>query len=189
MSSAVLRRKRNKLWWFGQKKRDACGNNKAKKPCRRERLYNTGHVPHSFHYWPPQSEITTACLAYGSFSQYRRNDPPGQPMAEVLCVCRPSTLIVLSIRAPILPGKQENTSREIQEELHFSWEIGKVIYIQICALVRLAQRPARYSIVRTKKVLHMEHISKEGKRLLAAKHKETNTKNVISISYSLNSCH
>lgn len=27
-------------------KRDACGNNKTKKPCRRERFNNTEHVPH-----------------------------------------------------------------------------------------------------------------------------------------------
>lgn len=103
----------------------------------------------------PKGNYDCLPIAYGSFSQYRRNDPPGQPMAEVLCACRLSTDIVLSIRAPITPGKQGNTSKETEEESCFfmrNWQ-G---YIQICAMVTLTQRPTRYSIARTKKVLHME---------------------------------
>lgn len=161
MSSDFLRGKRWKLWWLGEKKkkkRDACGNNKTKRPCRRERFNNNEHVLHGS-WWPPQGEITTACSAYGSaygsYSQYRKNDPPGQPMAKTLCVCRLSTHIVLSIQAPIPPGKQGKPRKKRQEESYLFWRNWQS-YIQIFAIVTLAQRTAGYSGARTKKVLQIE---------------------------------
>ena len=75
-----------------KKMRDACGNNKTKK--RSTTLSTCLRVYGHPLLTTPKGNDDCLPIAYGSFSQYRRNDPPGQPMAEVLCACRLSTDIV-----------------------------------------------------------------------------------------------
>lgn len=157
MSSAVLRRKRYELWWLDEKRRRRRRTRGTRVAItrRRNRVEENGLTTSSTclmvhgqplpRYWLPQREITTASLVYGSFSQYRRNDPPGQPMAEVLSVRRLSTHIVLSIReytSTHHTRKARKPQKKIQQGSYSSMKEPAKLYTIFCQLWHKGQQHA-----------------------------------------------